>query len=149
VENKFRDFLRKERAHLFDMFAWLGIFENTESLGISNATPAQLLQQLLESKLVLHKEDKDMIVMHHEFEYSHNNKHFKLNASMVCKGEDQTYTAMANTVGLPMGIIAKMILNQQITLTGVHLPIQPEIYIPVLNELQTFGIVFEESIESC
>jgi hypothetical protein len=63
---------------------------------------------------------------------------------MVCKGEDQTYTAMANTVGLPMGIIAKRMLKGQISLTGVHLPIQPEIYLPVLEELTSYGITFEE-----
>jgi saccharopine dehydrogenase-like NADP-dependent oxidoreductase len=148
VEDKFRDFLRTERAHLYDMFAWLGLFEHPEPIGISNATPAQLLQHILEGKLVLNKTDKDMIVMHHEFDYSLNSNQYKLSASMVYKGEDQTYTAMSNTVGLPMGIIAKRMLLGQISLTGVHLPIQPGIYLPVLDELKTFGISFEEHLEN-
>jgi len=130
------------------MFAWLGLFEHPEPIGISNATPAQLLQHILEGKLVLNKTDKDMIVMHHEFDYSLNSNQYKLSASMVYKGEDQTYTAMSNTVGLPMGIIAKRMLLGQISLTGVHLPIQPGIYLPVLDELKTFGISFEEHLEN-
>jgi saccharopine dehydrogenase-like NADP-dependent oxidoreductase len=147
VEDKFRDFLRKERVHLYDMFAWLGLFENVDPIGISNASPAQLLQHILEGKLVLNTTDKDMIVMHHEFEYTLNSRQYTLNASMVYKGEDQTYTAMANTVGLPMGIIAKRILKEQISLTGVQLPIQADIYLPVLEELKRFGIAFDEQIE--
>ena len=60
-------------------------------------------------------------------------------------GEDQTYTAMSDTVGLPIAICAKMILNGTIQMKGVHLPIHKEIYEPVLSELEEYGIQFTET----
>ena len=63
---------------------------------------------------------------------------------MINIGEDQTYTAMANTVGLPIAIGAKMILNGVLQEKGVTLPINKEIYEPILSELSTHGVVFNE-----
>jgi len=107
-------------------------------------TPAQLLQEILVSKLSLSDGDKDMLVMIHEFEYSLNNERFKITSSMVNIGEDQTYTSMSNTVGLPTAICAKMILNGELKTTGVTLPVYPEVYTPILDELEGFDIRFEE-----
>ncbi len=144
VEEKFKRFLGESRAHLYHRFEWLGFFENTAVLGIENASPAQLLQQMLVGKWVLSPEDKDMLVMVHEFEYLKNGVACKILSSMVNIGEDQTYTAMSNTVGLPVGIAAKLILQGKINLRGVTLPIQPEVYVPILQELSTLGIQFSE-----
>jgi saccharopine dehydrogenase (NADP+, L-glutamate forming) len=88
--------------------------------------------------------DKDMIVMLHEIEYEHNNSTTKIESSLIVKGEDHLRTAMAKTVGLPLGIAAKLILNGTIQLTGLHLPILKEIYDPVLLELEKSGISFLE-----
>ena len=85
-----------------------------------------------------------MLVMVHEFEYLKNGVACKILSSMVNIGEDQTYTAMSNTVGLPVGIAAKLILQGKINLRGVTLPIQPEVYVPILQELSTLGIQFSE-----
>ena len=63
---------------------------------------------------------------------------------MINIGEDQTYTAMSNTVGLPLAIAAKMILNNGISIKGVTLPISKEIYEPILAELSQYGVVFKE-----
>ena len=63
---------------------------------------------------------------------------------MVVIGDDQINTAMSKTVGLPMGIAAKMVLNGKINLKGVHIPTVKEIYNPVLAELENFGIKFIE-----
>ena len=145
VEEKMKEFLREERSDLFYKFEWLGLFDSTTPLGLNNATPAQLLEVILKNKLVLQKEDKDMLVMYHEFEYNHNGKRFAITSSMVNIGEDQTYTSMSNTVGLPVGIAAKRILNGQLTTKGVTLPIQPENYIPILDELNSLGINFIET----
>lgn len=145
VEEKMKEFLREERSDLFYKFEWLGLFDSTTPLGLNNATPAQLLEVILKNKLVLQKEDKDMLVMYHEFEYSHNGNRFAITSSMVNIGEDQTYTSMSNTVGLPVGIAAKRILNGQLTTKGVTLPIQPENYIPILEELNSLGINFIET----
>lgn len=66
-------------------------------------------------------------------------------SSLVVKGEDSVYTAMAKTVGLPLAIATKLILNGKVNRTGVHIPVYKEIYEPILNELKTLGIDFVET----
>jgi len=122
---------------------WLGFF-NQINLGIDKGTPAQILQKILESKWLLQKEDKDMIVMQHQFIYEIDGKEHELHSSFVLFGEDQTYTGMAKTVGLPVGIATKLILNGEIKSTGVKVPVSKEIYKPVLEELEQNGIKFIE-----
>ncbi len=107
-------------------------------------TSADVLQWLLETRLVMKATDKDMIVMLHEIEYVSAGETRKIESSLVVRGEDHLRTAMAKTVGLPLGIAAKLILNGTITLTGVHIPILQEIYEPVLAELEAAGICFSE-----
>ena len=85
-----------------------------------------------------------MIVMWHRFRYVLNGKDKELHSSMVVKGDDQKYTAMAKTVGLPLAISVKMILNGTISIPGVHVPIIKEIYNPILDELENYGINFVE-----
>jgi saccharopine dehydrogenase-like NADP-dependent oxidoreductase len=144
VENKLKDFLRDERISLFERFEWLGLFDGATPIGIENASPAQLLEKILVGKLVLSEEDKDMLVMHHEFEYSFNGQNYQITSSMVNIGENHVYTSMSNTVGLPVAIAAKMIVNGSLTLKGVQLPIQPEVYTPILEELAEYNIQFIE-----
>lgn len=122
---------------------WTGILSD-DPVPLSNASPAEILQELLERKWKLQLSDKDMIVMHHYFEYQRNGKIEKLTSSLVVKGEDQQHTAMAKTVGLPLGIAAKLLLENKIQLTGVHIPVKKEIYEPVLKELSELGIKFHE-----
>jgi len=88
-----------------------------------------------------------MIVMLHEIEYEVNSQQSIVNSSLVVKGENSLRTAMAKTVGLPLGIAAKLILNGTISLTGLHIPTKKEIYEPVLNELEEHGIKFNEEIK--
>jgi saccharopine dehydrogenase-like NADP-dependent oxidoreductase len=136
-----------ENSAEIKMVEWAGLFSNN-SIGLRNATPAQILQQLLEQKWKLKEGDKDMIVMIHDFQIKNQkSKIINLKSSLVVKGEDSVYTAMAKTVGLPAAIAAKNILNGSIKIRGVQLPVQKEIYTPVLKELQTLGIQFSE-IES-
>lgn len=125
---------------------WLGIFEH-EPLGISEGTPAQALQALIEKKWKLEEGDKDMIVMYHQFEYAIGDAHYERTSSMVCIGDDTTYTAMSKTVGLPLAIAVKLILKGDLKLKGLQMPILPEIYEPVLNELEEFGVHFREKID--
>tara|TARA_B100001758_G_scaffold176445_1_gene153190 strand:- start:643 stop:1971 length:1329 start_codon:yes stop_codon:yes gene_type:complete len=130
---------------IFKKLHWLGLF-STEKIGMKNASPAQLLQAILEIKWNLGAEDKDMIVMQHQFEYVLNRKVQKLNSSLLVFGDDPRYTAMAKTVGLPVAIATKLILNGQISLTGVRIPTSKDIYIPVLEELESYGINFVEEL---
>src|SRR5690606_4989948 len=134
VELKFKHYLniRQDDVDLFDKFVWLGIFENTK-IELKDATPAQILQHILEQKLSLSANDKDMIVMWHRFLFKQDGDFKEIHSSMVVKGDDQTYTAMAKTVGLPVAIATKMILNEVIKTPGVHIPISKEVYEPILN----------------
>lgn len=125
---------------------WLGIFDPTP-IGISNATPAQILQHILEKKWSLDSNDKDMIVMFHRMFFEEDGKQKERNSYLVVKGDDSTYTAMAKTVGLPLGIATKLILTEAITEKGVLLPISKGIYEPTLIELESHGIKFIESIK--
>jgi len=147
IEDKFKEFLGADRIHLYSKFEWLGLFESEQNLICPTPTPAQLLQIILERKWTLNEGDKDMLVMLHEFVYTLGNETRKVTSSMVNLGEDQVYTAMSNTVGLPVGICAKMILTEVITATGVLLPITKEIYEPILEELEQHSIKFSESEE--
>lgn len=122
---------------------WLGVFEK-ESVGLENATPAQVLQKLLESKWSLEEEDKDMIVMQHQFHYQLKGEEKCLHSSLVLEGKDQIHTAMSMTVGLPVAIATKLILQGKIQLSGVQIPVMKEVYKPVLEELKSFGIDFVE-----
>jgi saccharopine dehydrogenase-like NADP-dependent oxidoreductase len=123
--------------------AWLGIFDNNP-IEMEKGSPAVALQKLIEKKWKLNEGDKDMIVMWHRFIYSKNGKRFEKTSSLVTLGDDTVYTAMSKTVGLPIAIAARMILNGKMPLSGVRLPIIPEIYLPVLEELKQYGIVFNE-----
>ena len=145
VELKLRYYLKIEQDDIiWDKLVWLGIFDHTPLDIEEDKTPAQILQKILEEKWSLAPHDKDMIVMWHKFGYSIDGEQKWVNSSMVYIGEDQTYTAMSETVGLPVAICAKMILNGTIQSKGVHLPITKEIYEPVLNELADHGIQFVE-----
>ena len=129
----------------FKKFEWLGIFSD-KLCKIKNATPAQILQKITEEKLSLSKDDKDMVVMQHQFEYIFEKKNYRLNSSLVVYGDDQRNTAMAKTVGLPVAIAVKLILNKTIKLKGVQIPTSKEIYGPVLEELAKNDIDFIEEL---
>lgn len=144
VEEKFMKVV-KQRKDLFELFDFLGLFSDQEAFGIENASPAVLLQKILVKKWQLSPGDKDMIVMYHELIYAKNNSRFAVTSSMVVEGQDERYTAMSNTVGLPVAIAAKLILNNTILERGVTLPVSQEIYAPILTELEQFGITFNES----
>jgi saccharopine dehydrogenase-like NADP-dependent oxidoreductase len=126
---------------------YLGLDDTTTMVDKGKCSAAALLQFALEKKLALHPGDKDMIVMQHEVEFGKQNKNFKAASTLMLTGKDGSHTAMAKTVGLPLGIAVKLILNGTLQLTGLHIPIIKEIYEPVLKELKLQGIEFKERIE--
>jgi len=124
--------------------AYLGLFDNDPIPGAAR-TSADVLQYLLETRLAMAPGDKDMIVMLHELAYTGADGHTGSTSScLVVHGEDHLRTAMAKTVGLPLGIAAVLILDGKIKLTGLHIPILPEVYTPVMEELAHQGIHFKE-----
>jgi len=122
----------------------LDLFNPNKIVGLKNASPAQILEKILCENWKLNSKDKDMIVMYHKFGYELNGEKKQIDSKMVTIGEDQTYTAMAKTVGLPVAIASLAILNGKIKTYGVQLPIKQEIYDPILEELKNFGIKFKE-----
>ena len=111
---------------------------------MTSPTPANILLSILEKKWALDQQDKDMVVMQHQFVYEENNQKHQLTSSMVCKGQNQHDTAMSKTVGLPLAIATELVLAGKINLTGVLIPTYKEIYEPVLKELTSYGISFLE-----
>lgn len=130
-------------SEVMSKLEWLGIFSD-EKIKLIEATPAQILQELLERKWKLKPGDKDMIVMQHRFEYTLQQKPHTIISSFVLKGEDEIHTAMAKTVGLPAAIAVRRILSGELKRTGVCVPVTADIYEPVLKELESFGIRFSE-----
>lgn len=131
-------------ALLKTQFQFLGFDDDTLVLDRGNCTAADVMQFLLEKKLVLQEQDKDMIVMLHEIGYEINGQASMTRSCLVVKGEDQLHTAMAKTVGLPLGIAAVLLLEGNIQETGLHIPVIPAIYEPVLAVLASMGIAFTE-----
>ena len=123
---------------------FLGLDDQETQVNKGLCSPADILQFAIEKKLALRPYDKDMIIMLHEFEYTVDNKNAAASSLLIVKGEDNLHTAMAKTVGLPLGIAAKLILNGKIKLTGLHIPTAKEIYEPVLKELELNDVIFHE-----
>ncbi|WP_292890080.1 saccharopine dehydrogenase C-terminal domain-containing protein [Nonlabens sp.] len=123
----------------------LDIFNNKKKTGLKDATPAQMLQFILEDSWTLQPGEKDMIVMYHKFGYELNGEKKQIDSTMVCLGDGGLQTAMAKTVGLPVAIAALKILNGEFTEPGVQIPIKASVYQPILTELENHGIRFRES----
>ena len=140
--NYLQMYLTDPFRHEFDrQMVFLGL-RSKEPLPQNFTCSADILQHLLEEKLAIHPDDKDMIVMLHELEYTVGGQRSTVHSSLIVKGEDNLKTAMAKTVGLPLGIATKLILQDKIKITGLHIPIVPDIYQPVLAELEENGIKF-------
>ncbi|MCS6934953.1 MAG: saccharopine dehydrogenase NADP-binding domain-containing protein [Chitinophagales bacterium] len=129
------------------MLQEIKLMERLQNIPSPTVVPCDFLQETLESAWKLSDDDKDMVVMLHEISYKLSRKKYTLRSSMVYVGDDASRTAMAATVGLPIGIAAKLALNNQIKQRGVMIPRYPEIYEPILAELREHGIVFREKIE--
>ena len=130
-------------GHEIACLQWSGFFEN-EKVGLTKGTPAQVLEHILNKKWKLHSSDKDLIVMWHRFVFEEAGETKEIHASLIARGEDATYTAMAKTVGLPLGIAARLLMQNKIQQRGVVIPISKEVYEPVLKELKELGIELVE-----
>ncbi|KAA9339644.1 saccharopine dehydrogenase [Hymenobacter busanensis] len=128
--------------------AWLGLF-GLEPVGLPDATPAQLLEKLLTTKWQLQPHDHDMIVMQHLFDYELAGVRHRRTSSLVVIGDDAVHTAMAKTVGLPLGMAVRRLARGQVAHRGVVIPTHADLYEPILAELAAdYGISFVESEET-
>ena len=145
VELKLRHYLKIDQDDvIWDKLLELDLFNDKKKVGLKDATPAQILQKILMDSWSLKKDDKDMIVMYHKFGFEKEGKKRQIESSMVVVGEDQTYTAMAKTVGLPVAMACLQILNGRVHTPGVQLPLKKEMYQDVLTELEKHGVRFVE-----
>lgn len=122
---------------------WSG-FLSEEKVGLTRGTPAQILEHILNKKWKLQPNDKDLVVMWHRFRYEQSGQQKNIEASLVAKGEDAVNTAMARTVGLPLGIAARLLIQGKVRQRGVVIPTAPEFYVPILSELASLGIELTE-----
>ena len=144
VEEKLADYFGlSQTSAVMDKISWLGLFSD-EMIGLRGVTPAQILQNILSEKWGMKQWDRDLLVMQHQFEYTADNVKKRIISSMSYEGQNRENTAMAYTVGLPLAIAVKLIATGQILPVGVNIPTLPEIYLPVLDELETFGVKFVE-----
>jgi saccharopine dehydrogenase-like NADP-dependent oxidoreductase len=147
VKNRAASFLayKMHEANLtLKQLFFLGLDDKETIVNKGLCSAADILQFALEKKLALGPDDKDMIVMMHEIKFGVQSSESGIRSLLVVKGEDNVRTAMAKTVGLPLGIATKLIMNGTIKLKGLHIPTKKEIYEPVLKELEEHGIRFEE-----
>jgi saccharopine dehydrogenase-like NADP-dependent oxidoreductase len=122
---------------------WLGLFGN-EPLPKDKNNPLDYLNVLTLKKMSMEDHDRDMIVMHHEFIAEYPSKKEYITSTLVDYGIPDGDTSVARTVALPAAIAVKMILKKKMNMTGVHIPVIPEIYNPILDELEEMGIKFTE-----
>lgn len=130
-------------GEIMQKLEWLGLFSK-KRIKVKDATPALILENLLLEKWAMKPSDKDMVIMQHVFEYDLNRKKKKLTSTLVMKGENSEHTAMSKLVGLPLGIFVKLLMQGKIATTGVNIPTMPEVYEPIMAELETLGISFLE-----
>ena len=141
LENLFNSL--KLNEYLNQQFQFLGFEEETIIPSTFN-TNAQILQWILENKWKLESTDKDLVIMMHEITYTLDNQIHQVQSSLVVKGKNDIETAMATTVGLPLAMAVCAFLKGELNITGLHIPIDPIIYQPILKALHHEGICFKE-----
>lgn len=134
-----------QKPEIIAQFQFLDLFSN-DLIKMGKITNGDLLLKIVSDKLMMQPKDKDMVVMMHQISFEEKNINKTLNSSLIVVGEDNRRTAIAKTVGLPLGILAELILTDKIKLTGLHIPVMPEVYRPVLKALEKEGIRFKEFI---
>ena len=144
VRDRTADFLGEAPdSPVMEKLDWLGLFRKNR-VNFSRATPALMLQNLLEKKWTLNEKDQDMVIIQHEFEYRSEQKNRCLKSTLIVRGEDQHKTAMTKVVGLPVAVFAKLVMQGKVKDRGVQVPVQKIYYEPVLEELKDFGLSFQE-----
>jgi saccharopine dehydrogenase-like NADP-dependent oxidoreductase len=136
------EFCQKD-AEILEMLQWLGILDEMP-VPKNAGTPADVLEELLLRKWNMNPEDKDLVIMHHEVEYTANGQNLKIESTLKLEGDNAVDTAMSKCVGLPLALYAEHLLLRGKPFAGVHIPVDREIYSPVLEGLRQLGIHFEE-----
>jgi saccharopine dehydrogenase-like NADP-dependent oxidoreductase len=150
IEHRIANFLNiNPTGTIMENLSWLGLFSD-ERIECREDTAASVLEDILKRKLELPKDGKDMVAIVHELEAEFTDKNRKnegITSTFIEYGQAGGFTAIAKTVGLPAAIAAKLILTDQLPISGCHIPTHPAVYSKVLPELKEAGLTFEEKIE--
>ena len=133
----------KPYATVIKRLEWLGLFSG-KPLPKDKDNPLDWMNVLTLEKMALGKKERDMIVMHHVFIAEFKGKKEQITSTLLDFGVVGQDTSIARTVSLPAAIAVRMILEGKITEPGVHIPVSPGIYNPILDELSNIGINFKE-----
>ena len=133
----------KPGCKVMKQLEWLGLFSKRK-IKVPSATPALLLEKMLLNKWQLKPKDKDLIILQQEYDYVLDGERKTLISTLKLKGKDSQHTALAQVIGLPTAIILKKVMKGIITDMGMEVPMRPEVYEPVLQELEEYGIVFKD-----
>jgi saccharopine dehydrogenase-like NADP-dependent oxidoreductase len=145
IKSRVAEFLGlDENAYALNAIEWLGFF-STEPMNRGEDTPFEITSDIMIEKMMIGKEERDMVVLQHLFlaSYPDGSKEV-IKSSMLDFGTLATDTAIARTVALPAAMGVEMILEGKINITGVYIPVLPEIYSPILDQLETVGIKMVE-----
>ncbi len=130
---------------ILDRLEWLGLFSE-EPLPLTHGAPLDILTARMLIKMSYQEGERDMLVMHHEFVATYPDREAYITSTMIDYGIPGGDTSMSRTVGLPAAIGTRMILEDKITQKGVLVPVTPDVYEPVLAELEQLGISFTEKV---
>ena len=136
------------QGEVMKRLVWLGLFRK-KRIKLKGATPALILENLLLDKWKLQADDKDLIVMQHQIDYTLAGRAKRDVSNLVMKGANSRDTAMARLVGLPLGIFVRLMSEGKIQATGVHIPTMREVYEPVLKEMEQYGMQFTHHTVDC
>lgn len=136
-----------EDSQVMSRLEWLGLLSD-DPLPVTKGAPIDILTARMLEKMQFEEGERDLLILQHEFMAEYPDQRQKITATMVDFGIPHGDTSMSRTVGLPAAIGVRMILQGKINLTGVHTPVVPEIYEPVLEELERLGIGFTETWET-
>ena len=139
----FEQWSESDNQELEALVASTGLWEDKE-VSPEGGSVADMLQALLEKSWVMKPRDRDRVVMQHVFGYSLDGLHKTITSTLDIKGTDAIHTAMAKTVGLPLAMATKLILEDRIHERGVIIPISKDLYEPILEELEGYGVRFYE-----
>jgi saccharopine dehydrogenase (NADP+, L-glutamate forming)/spermidine synthase len=132
-----------EDSKVMRRFEWLGLLNN-DPVPIEKGGPIDVLVALMLDRMQYSPGERDMLIQHHEFLAHYPDRKEKITSTLIDYGIPNGDTSMSRTVGLPCAVGAKMVATREIKETGVHIPVKPEIYKPILSELETMGIAFKE-----
>ena len=149
LKNEIKNKFTIDDAHLgLKAIEWLGLFDSAKIISQENCSTFDIISDLMIEKMMMHKSERDMVIMQHIFNVSYKNGEKETIISKMVDYGNDTYTSIAKTVALPAAIAVKLILDGVIKETGVQIPTAKSIYVPVLNLLKQEGISMIETRES-